>query len=165
MTKQCFICKEIKLLDLFNRNRKTKDGKSSWCTSCAKIKNREWYIANKVHKLKTTKAWAQNNPDKVKKSIQKYTKKNGPKLALDRRLKRYGITLDKYNEMVDSQNGTCVICNCVPNKLVIDHSHVTNKVRELLCISCNAALGQVKENENTMMSMLSYIRKHNGRKV
>jgi len=158
--KQCFICKEIKSLDLFNRNKRTKDGKSSWCITCTKIKNKEWYAANKARKLESTRTWAQNNPDRVKKSAQKYVKKNSRKLTLNSKLRRYGITLEKYNLMIEGQKGMCAICNNVPDRLVIDHNHATGEVRQLLCVSCNAALGQVKESENIVLSMLSYLRKH-----
>ena len=59
--------------------------------------------------------------------------------------KLYGITIDKYYEMLEQQNGLCGICKldkCSTGKnFCIDHDHETGKVRGLLCYSCNVRLG------------------------
>lgn len=61
---------------------------------------------------------------------------------------RYGITLDDYNSVLEAQNGRCAICGELPsNHLCIDHDHKTGKVRGLLCISCNVALGWFEKLE------------------
>lgn len=59
---------------------------------------------------------------------------------------RYGITLIDYDNMLLEQNGGCKICGRHPKKyrLSIDHDHKTNKVRGLLCVSCNRALGRLE---------------------
>lgn len=55
--------------------------------------------------------------------------------------KRYGLTKEKYNELEKNQNGECKICSYKPvppyRSLHVDHSHVENKVRGLLCSYCN----------------------------
>ena len=69
----------------------------------------------------------------------------------DRNLKkRYGITLDDYNEMLEAQNRCCAICgihekHCDKN-LAVDHNHNTGEVRKLLCQHCNTGLGQFRDN-------------------
>jgi len=63
---------------------------------------------------------------------------------------RYGITLKDYDRMLQEQNGLCILCNRSPQgktKLVVDHSHVTEKVRGLLCVPCNRALGYFENPE------------------
>ena len=60
----------------------------------------------------------------------------------DRLRRQYGITLKDFYILVDKQNGRCGICRQVYNtKLHIDHDHKTNKIRGLLCLSCNVQLG------------------------
>jgi len=66
---------------------------------------------------------------------------------LDRRaehLKRkYGITLEQYDQMLEAQGGGCAICARAPGKqvLAVDHCHETGRVRALLCSGCNRSIG------------------------
>lgn len=80
--------------------------------------------------------------------------------------KTYGITFQEYNTLLKKQNGGCVCCG-MKNKtlqkefnksLVVDHSHVTGKVRGLLCVYCNRALGMVTENPYSNVSPLQYVK-------
>jgi len=45
---------------------------------------------------------------------------------------KYGITMEDRNKLQEDQNGLCAICEC-EKPLVVDHDHVTRKVRGLLC--------------------------------
>jgi len=58
--------------------------------------------------------------------------------------REYGLTPNQVKEMSDKQNGRCLICG-EAKRLVIDHDHVTGKVRGLLCHRCNTCLS---EHEN-----------------
>lgn len=69
--------------------------------------------------------------------------------------------------MAKIQNNRCAIC-LSPEKrkmygekprLVVDHNHVTGKVRELLCASCNGRLGSI-EDEQFMLLARRYLRRH-----
>ena len=81
-------------------------------------------------------------------------------------LKRYGITLDDYNEMFISQNGCCGICGThqleFKDVLNLDHNHDTGDVRELLCNDCNWAIGHAKESTQRLKKMIKYLEKYNG---
>jgi hypothetical protein len=61
-------------------------------------------------------------------------------------LKRFGLTLEDYNRMLEEQGGRCAICGREPNgqQLSVDHDHETNEVRGLLCQPCNLALGHLE---------------------
>ena len=61
---------------------------------------------------------------------------------------RYGMTLEAYEEMVEKQEGRCLICGELPPALFIDHDHATGKVRGLLCPRCNGALGVIETHPN-----------------
>lgn len=41
--------------------------------------------------------------------------------------------------------------------LCLDHDHATGKFRGWLCTRCNAALGMVKDNSETLMAMINYL--------
>lgn len=60
-------------------------------------------------------------------------------------IKKYGITIDQYNQMFISQNGRCSGCdrhqNELSKSLAVDHDHKTGIVRGLLCANCNLLIG------------------------
>ena len=64
---------------------------------------------------------------------------------------KFGITIEDFDRMVESQNGLCAICEGENVKirgkvvaLAVDHNHKTGKVRGLLCNGCNTSLGRFK---------------------
>jgi Recombination endonuclease VII len=65
--------------------------------------------------------------------------------ARSRSLRKYGLTPADYDEMVETQNGRCMICNTdqpgtESGYWPVDHDHATGRVRALLCSACNAGL-------------------------
>jgi len=61
-------------------------------------------------------------------------------------LERCGLSLEQYQSLLRLQNGVCAICKKPEmgkrvNRLAIDHNPQTDKVRGLLCGSCNRRLG------------------------
>ena len=68
--------------------------------------------------------------------------------------RNYGITLDTYYQIYKEQKGKCYICqqegftikDSIRISLLIDHDHMTGKVRGLLCPNCNRALGLLKDD-------------------
>jgi hypothetical protein len=105
------------------------------------------------------KAWQTANKDRIK----KYRRNGDYK-------KKFGISLDEYNQILESQDGLCAICNqpetqqCyktgVPYNLAVDHDHKTGKIRQLLCSRCNRALGIVDDNTELLLKMIDYITTH-----
>lgn len=80
----------------------------------------------------------------------------------DRTLKRlYGITLDQYNQLFKKQKGVCLGCERHQSELrvslSVDHCHRSGRVRGLLCGDCNLAIGNVKENPNTLKRLVGYL--------
>lgn len=77
--------------------------------------------------------------------------------------KRYGISLDQYDEMFQSQGESCAICGTQePNGdgcFHVDHCHTTGKVRGILCQRCNHALGLLDDNIENLVSCINYLKK------
>ena len=82
---------------------------------------------------------------------------------------KYGITKTEYLSLIEVQNNKCAICKKPEENrgrggkiknLAVDHCHETGKVRGLLCLNCNTALGSIKENKETLMQMIEYLEKH-----
>jgi len=81
------------------------------------------------------------------------------------RLKRYGLTPEDYDRMVDEQDGACAIClkpgDLDPTsqmRLGVDHDHGTGRVRGLLCRPCNRAVGIMEDDPNRAQRMSDYLR-------
>lgn len=73
----------------------------------------------------------------------------------------YGLTLERFDEMVVEQDGACAICGEVPEYVLnVDHDHSTGAVRGLLCRPCNLGIGHLREDPRILRSSLAYLRKH-----
>lgn len=72
---------------------------------------------------------------------------------------KYGLTLEEYNSLLDSQDGVCAVCGG-PNKraMVIDHDHETGEIRGLLCDSCNRGLGFFSDDPDLLSKASEYLR-------
>lgn len=58
--------------------------------------------------------------------------------------KRYGLSVEDYQYLLDHQDGGCALCEKTPEengrRLSVDHNHETGAVRGLLCTRCNRGL-------------------------
>lgn len=74
---------------------------------------------------------------------------------------RYGLSWGDYQNLLAAQDGKCKICGLAPIKrrLVVDHCHVTGRVRGLLCHLCNCALSYL-ENEDWKAKANAYLSRH-----
>ena len=75
-----------------------------------------------------------------------YMKTQYPRKRHINYVRAYGITLTDYNKMFAEQEGCCAICGKHQSEfkkaLDVDHNHLTNQVRGLLCGNCNNGLGR-----------------------
>ncbi len=77
----------------------------------------------------------------------------------------YGITPERYDEMVNEQGDKCAICdrdhpNTSHGFWHIDHCHETGEIRKLLCSTCNTGLGSFFDNPDWLDKAAHYIRSH-----
>lgn len=108
----------------------------------------DYYRKNRKKLLDCSSKHYAKNPDKYHDSVLRHL---------------YGIGKPEYDRMYIAQNGLCAVCQSPPSgkfRLAVDHDHVTGKVRALLCMNCNAALGMVHDNLDTLISMVSYLKQH-----
>ena len=87
------------------------------------------------------------------------------------RLRRYGITQEKLDELIVAQGGECAICctpfdECVPPGYTVDHDHACcpayktccgNCVRGLLCRRCNGGLGSFGDSVENLQNAIAYL--------
>jgi hypothetical protein len=74
--------------------------------------------------------------------------------------RKFGITPEEYDAMLAAQRGLCKICGDVPHgkrRGHVDHSHVTGKVRGILCCACNRLLGAAKDDPERLRRAIHYL--------
>lgn len=131
--KTCTKCKINKDLGEFYPNG-DRPGKQARCITCS---------------VETTREWRRDNKERSAAQSNRNNKRG-----------RYGLTVEEYSKILDSQNGLCAICeniNSSGRSLSVDHSHTTGKIRALLCNNCNVALGLFKEDTGRMVKAIQYL--------
>lgn len=164
--KHCGKCDTVKVLDDFARNKARYDNRSIWCKDCVKsyntkrnerpeikARNAELALA-RYHRMSDEEKAVYNSPERTRKWYLQGT---------------YNVTLEWYEEQLQSQGGGCAICNKKPTKgrvLSVDHDHSCcptpgescgNCVRGLLCVTCNVQLHWM-ENLSWRKSAEDYLR-------
>lgn len=130
--KICRICKQMKPIEEIRKHPQYKDGYSNYCKDCYRKRDR------------------------------RHAKKN-------RRKSRFGITDKEYKKMLEEQNYVCAICGFEETTvdgfsnirdLAIDHDHESGKVRGLLCLKCNTALGAFHDNIENLEKAIQYLKEN-----
>jgi len=171
-SKYCTRCGETKLISEYSKNRTSKDGLQNHCKACKKeisdVYNKSPQgKASQLKYNKTEKSKIANKNYNIRhnyKGQKKWIKSEKGKISYrNRRLKKeFGITIEIYDKMLQQQNYCCAVCNTheseFQRRLHVDHCHETNKVRGLLCVRCNNALGQFKDNIDLFKSAIKYLK-------
>ena len=152
MKKMCKKCGIEKDLSEFNKHSNRKDKHNHICKLCMSEIKKKYYNLNSEYIKRRSLEYKKNNRDRQKLLYYKHKDRKDAE--------KYGITIEKLNELKFNNNGKCAICGH-DSKLVIDHNHITLKVRGLLCKNCNSALGMFKENINTINNAIKYLTKFN----
>jgi hypothetical protein len=131
---------------------------------------REWRARNKEknaeYQKEYNKEYRKKNVEKLNANNKKWREENKEQDALvmlKARLKRkYNLSIDEYKTLIESQNNSCKVCgthakNNLKGKLYIDHCHTTGKVRGLLCMKCNSALGLLNDDKALIQNLLDYL--------
>ena len=80
--------------------------------------------------------------------------------------KKFGITLEQYDEMLATQGGVCAVCKqpeavAREQALAVDHDHQPGgRVRGLLCNRCNRALGFFRDDPALLRAAADYLEAH-----
>ena len=149
--KTCYFCKVETPVECFSvKMRFRKDvnpptvyfGYSSYCINCQPKKMKDYY-----EREKSSGKW------------NLYSRANG--------LKKYGLTEDDYNDLLEAQGGGCAICGVEDGglhkqtgkqkKLAVDHDEETGVVRGLLCQKHNMGLGQFDHDPELLVAAAAYL--------
>jgi hypothetical protein len=76
--------------------------------------------------------------------------------------KRYGITIEQFEELAALQEGVCNICMKTLDMgfhTHVDHCHDTGDVRGILCSGCNVAIGIFSHDPEVLQRAIAYLQK------
>lgn len=160
--KECKKCKQLLKIEKFGVSKRTladgsqKNYVDSVCMVCRRKAHLEKEGKKEIHRQGSMR-WYYNNPEKAK----------------EQRLRKYGITLEDYNNKRKEQGYCCAICGehessvssgrslKAETSLNVDHCHETKKVRGLLCVNCNTLLGKAKDNILILENAINYLANYN----
>lgn len=177
--KQCLNCKNIflpskndeRIKFCSNECRVEFRRKNDYMKKYYKENNIKWVERQQTQEFKDGKNSRQKikyrNDEEYRKNVIKRSKQYRIDHPMAKRnqdlMEKYNMTIEDYNSLLESQNGKCAICgkdNCGRSDhkyLYVDHNHQTGKVRGLLCASCNAGLGQFKDNISYLKNAVKYL--------
>lgn len=137
--------------DQFTVTDKASGKRRAHCRVCESARVRTYYAANPDYRAKTaanSAKWQKANPVKA------------ARIRRNRDLRRkYDLSQSQYEALLVDQNGECALCGAqehghrhfngrlarlpggADTHWPIDHDHVTNIVRGILCHNCNTTLG------------------------
>lgn len=140
--KICKICLKEKRLEEFYKHRKYSDGYRTYCKSCSKKYEQIRYF-------------------KLKSIGSKYIKNKQETTRIYSYKKKFGISIEQYDDILKSQNYSCAICEIHESvhktKLHIDHNHKTGEIRGLLCDLCNRFLINKQTDPEIFLKAAKYL--------
>lgn len=122
---------------------------------------RIWREAHREKTREYGREWYKNHPRWKRGYSQEWCKNHSEDIRNKRLQKLYGMSQNDYNTMLYEQEDRCAICGIsiedLCGNLIIDHDHITGKVRGLLCTSCNLGLGWFKDDIVRLEKAKSYL--------
>lgn len=158
-TKTCSRCQFDKDVDQFDNDSSRKDGRYPYCKECSKAAKR---TSNAKLKAENPEEWARRRAEYVLRYKERHPeriKETERRVGLKR---KYGITLEEYNDILIQQGGCCAICGYVPHpdqNFPVDHCHDSGRVRAILCPKCNLGLGNFNEDPDLLEAAAEYLRR------
>lgn len=140
-SKQCRECGREKPLESFPLQRHGRLGRHPLCKPCRAAQERSRYARSRDAILEVART-----DDRRKQRVRWR--------ALER---KYGLSRHEYETLLVAQRGCCAVCERRHLSLVVDHDHGTGAVRGLLCVNCNFALGELRDDPTMCESAARYL--------
>jgi hypothetical protein len=157
--KRCKHCGTEKPLGDFYREAGSRDGHRPECKACTSARRKLWYKANREREIERVREWQDAHREQYLRMQAEYRASNARNYRSEHLKRKFGLTLDEYEELLRWQGGGCAICGRMADKvsLHVDHDHETGKIRGLLCFRCNGGLGQFKEKPERLVRAADYL--------
>jgi hypothetical protein len=127
---------------------------SKWCPDCEQVKPEAEFTRSRASANGIATYCLPCHNQRGKKSVAKRGGSRTYHLT-----RRYGITAEEADALLDAQGGLCAICRAAP-AVHVDHDHATGAVRALLCFNCNGGLGQFRDDPDVLRAAADYVHFH-----
>lgn len=135
--KTCSRCKELKGKTKFYFSNHQTGKLYSYCKLCCRIKAKERYDSDSDSAKAYGKEWSKNNRQRRRIHQIKH---------------KYGLSEEDYEKIPK----ICTIYRAT-EKLRIDHSHQSGRVRGMLCNHCNTGLGLFRDDPTLLYRAADYV--------
>jgi hypothetical protein len=179
--KKCSRCEKEQETSNFWRDQRNYDGLNGTCKTCGKEASKQWRIDNKEKNTLDKKNWYQENKTEILAAMHDEYKNNPEPHKLRQRegrkwdpdkyrnydlKKKYGITLEDKLRMFKEQGEKCKVCGSTESRAKypgitgwhVDHDHITDEVRGILCHPCNLTIGQCDESIIRLEKIIEYLK-------
>lgn len=150
-SKRCASCGLGKPAEDFSVDRSRHDGLLKYCRSCNKRKAEE----------RITRIPNHEESERIRKRDYQRAKRAGTYVPRPPKQDKTRPTVDHdvFLKLQEEQGGLCALCS-KEKKLLVDHCHITDVIRGLLCIRCNFALAQLTEDDISRLDRVrAYLRR------
>jgi hypothetical protein len=121
---------------------------------------KKYYQGHKDERKQYWKNEYISDPEKYKNRAKKYHERHPERTNARRLAWNYGIDQAWIDKKIKEQNGRCAIClQPFIETPHVDHCHETKKLRGLLCRTCNAGIGLLKDQFEIVERAAQYLRK------
>lgn len=140
-------------------------GINSYCKECFRTKNRLAATRNRKSPEARRAEYQANAEEMRAKARERYHRNPEAAAKASRKWwlkKKYGLTLEQYDQMLSDQGGGCAICGGKESRgyqvnFHVDHDHATGAVRGLLCAPCNTAIGLLQDDHEVVLRAALYL--------
>lgn len=114
-----------------------------------------WTIKDKVRIRKCQECCGNRQRERKEERKEVYKEKG---FARNLRAK-YGLTVQEWQRLLESQDEKCQICkkDLTTKNTHVDHDHVTDQIRGLLCFECNTGIGKFHDNIEWLLAAVAYL--------
>ena len=104
----------------------------------------DWNRRNPERVREAGRRYYARNKDRLRARGRQYYYRNRERTLSNNRKNKYGLTDDRFKDILAKQDGVCAICRGSSpggsGKWHVDHDHITGKVRGILCHRCNTGI-------------------------
>lgn len=134
------------------------DGHRNDCKKCNLAAKKARYDKDPKTAIARVKAWQQANPERMSAYRRKRYAEDPERFRADHLRRKFGMSLAEYDAILEAQGGGCAICGDVPKPGESFHvDHLGDVVRGILCVRCNNALGQLREDVEIAGRAVDYL--------
>jgi hypothetical protein len=168
-SRECKIC-GVNFDVKTSKNRKVYCSKNCKASADKRLLKAKYDANPEAARKRAREAYLRNHDENKKSSRERLKKarESNPDSFKEHKLKStYGISMDEFFVLIDSQGHRCLICarqisgkvNPKELKAFVDHNHKTGAVRGVLCLYCNSVIGYCREDKLVLLAAIDYLKK------